>query len=389
VQIHRFLKIDLFPGESAFLWGARQTGKSTYLLEAFPQALYINLLDSELYRHYSQQPSRLRQELLANPNIQYIILDEFQKIPQLLDEVHLLISSNKNLSFILCGSSIRRLKATGANLLGGRACSFPMLPLCYAERGDLQWGRIFNQGLLPSHYLSERPVDRFLASYLYDYILPEVQFEGSLRNREPFSKFLDLLGFCNAEMIVYSNISRDCGVDPKTIKTYFEILEDMYLGYMVYPFRSKAKRQMITDTPKFYFFDTGLINYLRSYKYTEMMGAQAGQSFEHYIFLELNAYQKMQRKRSAITYWRTKEGYEVDFVIGQTIAIDVKITNSVDRKHLTGLLQFHRDHEEASLHLISLEPNKRVLTEGAAVITLWPVELFLKALWAQEFWEAP
>ena len=196
----------------------------------------------------------------------------------------------------------------------------------------MNWNRIFNHGLIPSHYLSNNHIKRSLASYLYDYILPEVQFEANLRKREAFARFLDIAGIANGEMIKFSNIARDCGIDAKTVRVYFEVLEDMYLGYQVYPFKSKTRRQIITEASKFYFFDTGLANYLRRYEYKEMFGAEAGKSFEHYIFLEFISYKNLCEKRDPINYWRTKEGYEVDFII-QEQAFEVKMSDSINSKH--------------------------------------------------------
>lgn len=259
--LQRYLSLDLPKGQSCFLWGARKTGKSTFLKERFKGSLYIDLLQADVYQAYFREPHRLRQELLALPPNAPVILDEVQKVPMLLDEVHGLIEAQKGFQFILCGSSARRLKSSGANLLGGRAWRTMFVPFCYPELKTLNWMRIFNHGLIPSHYMSDNP-EKSLASYLYDYILTEVQFEANLRKRDTFVRFLDALGFCHGEMINYSNIARDCGVDSKTVRTYFEILEDMYLGYFLPPYRSTMSRQTIQEAPKFYLFDTGIAHYL-------------------------------------------------------------------------------------------------------------------------------
>ena len=284
MHIKRYLEISLPKGQACFLSGARKTGKSTYLKERFPDALYINLLQADVFRRYDKNPERLREEIQAKNNVSVVIIDEVQKVPLLLDEVHYLIETLKDINFILCGSSVRKLKSSGANLLGGRAWKYLFQPLCYAEFKELDWNKIFNYGLIPSHYLSVGNIDKSLAAYLYDYILPEVQYEANLRKREAFSKFLDVMALSNGEMVNYNNIARECGIDAKTLIVYFDILEDMYLGYKLHPFGSKIlgskiKRQIITESSKFYFFDIGLVNYLRRYKFKEMSGVEAGKSF--------------------------------------------------------------------------------------------------------------
>jgi predicted AAA+ superfamily ATPase len=386
VHINRYLDLNLPKGQSCFLWGARKTGKSTYLKEKFPDSIYVDLLQADIYQLYFKNPERLREEIRAcSSNISTIILDEVQKVPLLLDEVHYLIESKKDLQFILCGSSSKRLKSTGANLLGGRAWRYMFLPLCYPEIKELNWHKIFNNGLIPSHYLATERVDKFLASYLYDYILPEVQFEANLRKRDAFARFLEVVGISNGEMINYSNIARDCGIDAKTVRTYFEILEDMYLGYFLYPYRSRSKRQIITDTPKFYLFDTALANYLRKYEYKEMLGIEAGRAFEHYLFLEFTAYKYLCEKRDQIFYWRTKEGYEVDFII-QDNAFEVKISTSIEQKHLKGLLEFNKEND-FNLHVISCEKKKRIISINGNTITIWPIAEFLDNLWSHQIWK--
>jgi predicted AAA+ superfamily ATPase len=342
-------------------------------------------LQADVYQRYFRNPERLREEIRAqNNNISTIIIDEVQKIPLLLDEVHYLIEELKNVSFILCGSSVRKLKSSGANLLGGRAWRYLFQPLCYPELKELNWNKIFNQGLIPSHYLASETAEKSLASYLYDYILPEVQFEANLRKRETFARFLDIVGTSNGEMVKYSNIARDCGIDAKTVRAYFEILEDMYLGYQLYPFKSKVRRQIITESSKFYFFDTGLANYLRRYQYKDMLGVDAGKSFEHYIFLELMAYKNLCEKRDQIYYWRTKEGFEVDFIV-QDQAFEVKLSDSINSKHLKGLLEFKEDHDY-KLNIICLEQKKRITIINNKEVTIWPVQEFLETLWSHKIW---
>jgi predicted AAA+ superfamily ATPase len=377
--IKRYLKIDVPKGQSCFLWGARKTGKSTYLHAKFKKGLFIDLLESRTFQQYLQNPSQLEGEILANPDKTVIIIDEVQKIPALLDEVHRLIELYKNKQFILCGSSARRLKSTGANLLGGRAWRFLFLPFCYIELKELNWKKIFNNGLIPSHYLAKKNVQKSLAAYLFDYILPEVQFEANLRKKENFARFLDLLGFCNGELINYNNIARDVGVDSKTVRTYFEILVDMYLGYYIHPYNIRSNRQVISNMPKFYLFDVGIANFLKRYEFKEMIGEEAGKAFEHYILLELMAYKALCDKRDDIYFWRTREGYEVDFIF-QNNAFEVKISTPIQKSHLKGLLEFSKEHHH-NLHVISMEPRKRMMKIEGKDIIIWPVKEFLDQLW--------
>lgn len=383
--IHRYLELRLPVGQSCFLWGARKTGKSTFLKERFPESLYIDLLESQSYQAYLREPHRIGEVIKAHPERSVIVLDEVQKVPMLLDEVHRLIELYKDKQFILCGSSARRLKATGANLLGGRAWRFIFTPLCYPEMKKLDWNRIFNHGLIPSHYLANQGVDKSLAAYLFDYILPEVQFEANLRKRDHFARFLEVLGFCQGELINYSNIARDSGVDAKTVRTYFEILEDMYLGYRIQPYRRASKRQIIREMSKFYLFDTGMANYLRRFEFKELVGVEAGKAFEHYVLLELMAYKFLCEKRDEITFWRTKEGYEVDFIF-QDHACEVKLNSSIQKEHIKGLLKFSLENTH-QLHVISCEPRKRVLMVENKEITIWPVETFLEILWSHLLWQ--
>jgi uncharacterized protein len=384
-MVKRYLDLDLADGQSCILWGARKTGKSTFLHSNYPNSIYIDLLQADVFERYLRSPNFLREELLLlDRNKNYIVVvDEVQKVPLLMDEIHWLIESCKNIQFILCGSSARSLKSKGANLLGGRAWRAHMVPLCYPELKQLDWKKIFNNGLIPSHYFSSK-AERSLSAYIYDYVLTEVHLEANIRKRESFAKFLDVLGFAQGELLNYSNIARDCGIDSKTVRTYFEILEDMYLGYFLRPYKSNTKRQTIRETPKFYLFDTGMASYLRRYNFTEMVGTEAGKAFEHYIFLELMAYKLLKFKREEITFWRTKEGYEVDFII-QDKAFEVKLSNNIKKEHIKGLLELRKDHKK-TLYIICFELKKRIIKLDNCEIVVLPVEDFLKLLWDGLVW---
>jgi predicted AAA+ superfamily ATPase len=375
--------MDLPPRQSAFLWGARKTGKSTYLKTLFPNAIFYDFLQTDHFQRFLQAPHHLREEVLAlKSEAQIIILDEVQKIPPLLDEVHWLIENTQH-QFILCGSSARKLKRGGANLLGGRAWRFIMPPLVYPEIPDFDLLRALNHGLLPSHYLSPQP-KRSLTAYIGDYLKEEIQAEGLTRNLPAFSKFLETAAFCNGELINYSNIAQDCGVDAKTIREYFQILIDTYLGHIIYPFQKRLKRELITKAPKFYFFDVGIANRLMHSTLETLQGALAGKAFEHWIFMELMAYIQLKEKDHRITFWRSKTGLEVDFIIGDNIAIEVKISADPKPQDLKGLLAFCEEHAVEQAYVVCTAPRARLLSQYPPIrITPW--QMFITALWAGEY----
>lgn len=387
-QIHRSLDLAIPKPYSTFLWGARKVGKSTYLKQKFPHSLYIDLLKTDVFYRYVNHPHYLREEILVAPKeiLHYpIVLDEVQKVPQLLDEVHWMIENIEGIQFILCGSSVRKLKQSGSNLLGGRAWRTMFMPLCYPELKTLNWEKIMNRGLLPSHYLSSHS-PKLLSAYVVDYLLPEVHMEANLRSSQGFTRFLDVLGFCQGELLNYTNIARDCGVNAKTVRAYFEILADMYIGYFLHPFTKRVSRKVIQETPKFYLMDTGLAHYLKKYKFTDFKGSEAGKAFEHYVFLELMAHKLLNDLEHSINFWRTQDGiYEVDFILqnGQ-MAIECKMSTPITRRDLKGLLLFGKEHG-AKLHVVTLEPRKRIMREDSQEIIIWPIEDFLNALWSGSF----
>lgn len=385
MSISRFLDLYLPQGQSAFIWGARKTGKTTFLHQRFPEAIFVDFLQSEVFAKYSLNPQYLRQEILAIPEEKrkslIMVIDEVQKIPQILNEVHWMIENIKEVSFILCGSSSRKLRSSGANLLGGRAWRYQMFPFCYPELKELNWDKIFNRGLIPEHYCSKF-FTKSLSAYVYDYLINEVQIEANIRKRDPFIRFLDVLTFSHTEMINFTNIARDCGVNKATVRSYFEILEDMYIGYFLYPYAKRKNRQIITQTPKFYLFDTGVANHLSKYTFTGFYGTEAGKALEHYIFLELKAYQVMHEIRDELTYYRDSEGHEVDFIFKDQ-AFEVKIKQDITSKDIKGLLLFGKEYG-AKLHTICTADKKRLQVFGNQEVTIWPAQEFLVALWAGE-----
>ncbi|NNM59097.1 MAG: ATP-binding protein [Legionellales bacterium] len=388
MSIERVLTIDLPTNQSAFLWGARKTGKSTYLCEHFKQSIYYDLLKTEELIRLMAAPHLLRQELLAKSPKELahpIIIDEIQKVPMLLNEVHWLIE-NARLSFILCGSSARKLKHGAANLLGGRAWRFHFYPLVYKEIADFDLLRAMNHGCLPSHYLSEYP-KRMLRAYIADYLVEEIQAEGLVRNLPGFARFIDLAGFCNGQMLNYANIARDCAINAKTAKEYFQILEDTLIGYLIYPFFKKVKRDLIQSVPKFYFFDIGVANYLSKNQINELQGIAAGNTFEHFILTELVAFLGLHELDEPIHYWRSKTGLEVDFILNQgNLAIEVKLTSQPHLSDLKGLRAFCQDYQPAHAMVVCSAPRPQLLAiENGVRIEALPWQLFLQRLWEKHY----
>jgi len=374
----RFLYIQDAENESVFLWGARQTGKSTLLKSSFPNARYIDLLKSDDFERFSRRPALLREELEAVVESQLIIIDEIQKIPQLLDEVHWLIV-NREFRFILSGSSARKLKRSGANLLGGRAISNKLFPLVSAEIPDFDLIRAANNGMLPRHYTIENAQKR-LQAYIGDYLQEEIRAEALIRNLTSFTRFLEVAALTSGEMVNYLNIASDCGVSAPTIKEYFSILEETMIGYMIPAFTEKSKRRVV-HAPRFYYFDVGIVNYLLKRKSLQPGSADFGKAFEHLIIQEIIAYLSYSENENQLSYWRTSSGFEVDAVIGKAkVAIEIKSSKEVQSKHIKGLKVFKDEFPEVRLIMVSLDANPRLMN-GVEVL---PAQLFLKKLWNGE-----
>lgn len=381
-NIKRQLNIKLPKNQSAFLWGARKTGKTTYLRERFPNSVVFDFLKTDLFFDISKNPALLRERLLAKDPQQFkgpIILDEVQKVPQILDEVHWLIE-NKGMNFILCGSSARKLKRGHANLLGGRAWRYEIFPFTSQEIGKIDLLRVLNQGMIPLHYL-QKPEDslKSLKSYVQDYLREEIFAEGLARNIPAFSRFFDSFGYSHGEITNYANIARDCGIDAKTVKEYYQILIDTLLAIRVEPFKKQQSRQVITKASKYYLFDVGVAGFLTKRNIQEQKGIEFGKAFEHFMLMEMVAYRSYSGKDFDINFWRTKTGIEVDFILGRgDVAIEIKGTSRIDRKDLTGIEAFAEEHHPKKSIVVCNEKEKRVC--GSMMIFPW--EVFLQELWA-------
>jgi predicted AAA+ superfamily ATPase len=326
-----------------FLWGPRQTGKTTLLRAKYPNALWIDLLKADEFRRFLQNPELLRETLAARDSIRQVVIDEVQKVPQLLDEVHWL-HDNRRIRFALCGSSARKVKRGQANLLGGRALRYELHGLTAEETGrDFDLNRMLNHGYLPSIYQSANPRP-LLNSYVADYLKEEVAAEGLVRNLPVYSEFLNMAALADAELVNFSTIARDCGVSSHTIKGYFQILEDTLLGRWLPAYTKRPKRRVI-GAPKFYFGDVGVVNQLAKRSDLQPGSELYGKAFENWVFHELCARNSYSNAFAKLAYWRLPSGIEVDFIVNDMqLAIEAKATAKVTADHLKGLRELARDH---------------------------------------------
>lgn len=370
----RALTIDLPTNRSAFLWGPRKTGKTFWLRQTFPEHVRIDLLQTDVFGEYAARPSLLRERYRDHRKM--IIIDEVQMVPDLLHEVHWLIE-NRGSSFLMTGSSARKLRRKHANLLGGRAWRYTMHPLSFLETQGFDLEGVMVSGLLPPHFLSPDPI-RDLRSYVADYLKEEIAAEAAVQSIPAFSEFLRVAALTSGELLNYTNVAREAGVSAKVVRSYFQILEDTLLGFRVASWRKSRTRRMI-ETEKFYLFDVGVANYL-SRRVPREGTPEFGKAFEHYILMELKAYQAYRNPELDIRYWRTSTGMEVDFILGEMdVALEIKGGRRVHEGDLKGLAALLADQKVKHPLLISLEREPRKM--GAKVRAL-PWEVFLRELWS-------
>lgn len=379
-MIERLLELDELKNDSLFLWGARQTGKSTYLQQKYPNTRYYDLLLPKEYQRLQRNPDLLVDELSLADEGELVIIDEIQELPILLNAVQWLIV-NRGLRFILCGSSARKLKRVGANLLGGRALRRQMFPLVSIEIPDFNFMRAVNNGMLPRHYLVENAQQR-LQGYVGNYLKQEIEAEALSRNINVFSRFLEAAALTNGEIVNFNNIATDCGISAKTVKEYFSVLQDTLIGYII-PAYTKVQQRRLIKAPKFYFFDVGIVNVLLGRRNMQPGSADFGHAFEHFVIQEIVAWLGYSCSDCQLNYWRTASGYEVDAVISQpngniTVAIEVKAVGEVQSRHLHGLKALSEEHPGAELVVVSLDERPRIFN-GVKIL---PVMNFLKMLWA-------
>ncbi len=375
---NRIFDIEGKLDEGMFLFGARQTGKSTLLKERFKGAIYYDLLNPGVRKSLKQNPNSFWEALQDKPAGTLVIVDEIQKVPDLLDVVHSLMVE-RGLFFILSGSSARKLKRSGANTLGGRAIPETLFPLVWPEVTDFQIDRAVQNGMIPRHYMVEDATKR-LSGYVKVYLDEEIREEGEVRELDAFERFMEVAAISDGEMLNYSNIAADCGVSAKTVKSYFQILYDTLIGYEIPAFRKEIKRKIV-QAPRFYYFDVGLANYLMGRNSLKRGTDDYGHAFEHLVMQEIIAYKGYNDKRDTISYWHTYDQKEVDVVIGDAkVAIEIKSAEHVETKHKKGLKAFKEEHPDCRLILVSLDPITRKSGDEELIYILD----FMKMLWSGE-----
>ncbi len=367
-------KID----ESFFLFGPRGTGKTTWLRCNYADAVWLDFLDPDTFHLYQVRPHRLLETVRAYPPKTTFVIDEVQKVPEVLSAVHLLIEEEKGRQFILTGSSARKLKQKGVDLLAGRALLTYLHPFLAAELGsrfDLNFALEF--GLLPLVAASRNPAAR-KKSYIGTYLKEEVLQEGLIRKAPPFSRFLEAVSFSQGSMIVPTTIARDVGVSRQTCESYIQILQDLLLSFHIQPFSKRAKRAVVAHA-KFYYFDCGIFRAIRPKGPFDNPSEIDGLCLETLVAQHLRAWIDYSGQKDELFFWRTQSGIEVDFVIyGEKtfVAIEVKHSDRIREKDLAPLLQFHQDYPEAQL--LFLYRGETRIKKGPVLCL--PVSEFLKQL---------
>ncbi|MBI5193775.1 MAG: ATP-binding protein [Nitrospirae bacterium] len=366
----------LLDKKSHFLLGPRQTGKSFLIAHTLKGVRLYDLLDTTVYLALSQKPERLSQEILSGER--FIVIDEIQRLPILLNEVHRLIET-RGIHFLLTGSSARKLRRGGVNLLGGRARTKYLHPLTFNELGShFELSHVINRGAIPSIYFSDDPQSDLLA-YTGSYLQQEIVAEGVTRNVPAFSRFLRVAALCNSTIVNFTNIANDAQVPRTTVYEYFEILKDTLIIHELPPWKKSIKRKPLSSS-KYYFFDTGVAASLQGRRHTEQGTSEFGEAFETYIFHELMCYRDYV-SGDDLTYWRSTSGFEVDFIIGDHTAIEVKAKENVSTQDIKSLRALAEEKKLKNYLCVSLEPRTRMV-EG---ITILPIKEFLKSLWEGQY----
>lgn len=365
---------ELLRKKSFFLFGPRWVGKSHLIRSSLPEARVYNLLDSQVFQDLSRRPAQIREQYLAHP-VPLICIDEIQKLPALLDEAQLLIEEH-GVRFLFTGSSIRKLRRGGANLLAGRAWEARLFPLTSPEIDNFDLNPHLLFGGLPAVLRSDSPWEE-LRAYTGSYLQEEIVAESAARSIESFVRFLDLAATKVAEEINLASLASDVGVSAKTLANYFQILEDTLIGFQLTPF-SKTKIRKASARQKFYLFDLGVTNSLLGIKELPEKTSLFGRAFEQFIILELRAYLSYQRLDHPLHFWRSTTGLEVDALVGQELAIEIKATNSITERDLKGLRALREEKLFKHYIAVSRDPVEREL-DG---IRIFPWRTFLEKLWA-------
>lgn len=378
-MFQRALKIDLQDTQAVLLLGPRKSGKTTLLRETFKKATFFDLLKNDLRTQLTINPSLIRERVLEEkPSV--VVIDEIQKVPSLLDEIHWCLE-NTETKFILCGSSARSLKRVSGGILGGRAWRLELFPLTTHEIPDVNLSQVLNRGLLPKHYLSKY-ADRELKAYVLDYLEEEIRQEAAVRNLPAFSRFLEVAAQMNGELLNYSNVGRDCGVGNKVIREYYQILEDTLLGFCLKPWVKSTERRMI-ETAKFYLFDPGITRYLKKITLIQPHTFEFGNAFEQFLINDVRAYIAYRELNTSLSFWRTSNKDEVDLIVGNMeLAIEFKSVDQIQNKHLKGLRVLKTENNPKRTLMVSLDSNMRKTEDGIEIV---PWDIFCKKLWARDW----
>jgi len=357
--------------KSHFLFGPRATGKSWLIKHDLPKAQVFDLLNTTTHDRFLRRPAALAEEVTSD----VVVIDEIQKLPRLLDEVHRLIEE-RGLRFLLTGSSARKLKHGGANLLAGRARSLQLFPLTSQELTDFDLLKYCRYGGLPLIYQSDAPWQD-LKEYVHLYIKEEVTAEAIVRRVDHFARFLDVIGQTSGEELNYQQIASDAGVPPRTVAGFVEVLKDTLLAFELEPYK-KTKKRKATSKSKIFMFDVGVANYLSGRKEILFRSESFGKAFEHFIIQEIRAYIGYNQIDEALMYWRTVGGqYEVDCLVGQQVALEIKGADTFNEKMLVGLRALKDESKFKKYILVSRDPVRRTI-DGIEVL---PFQTFLKELW--------
>ena len=362
---------NLLKKKSFFLFGPRGTGKTTLIQHTLPDATVIDMLEIKTYREYLKNPSIMSEQKLKP----IVVIDEVQKLPEILDEVHRLIEAEK-LTFLLTGGSARKLKRGGANLLAGRAWWAELFPLTSNEIPDFDLITYLNRGGLPSVYPSNDYVEE-LRAYTALYLKEEIQNEALTRKVAQFSEFLDLMALTNGQEISYQSLAGDCGVSANSVKNYIQVLEDTLVAFQLKAFTNTLKRKAISRS-KLYFFDIGVTNSLAN-RGEIMEGSELfGNAFEHFILLEVRAFLSYMRKNTKMYFWRSTSRFEVDLILENRWAVEVKGTTSIQDKHLKGIRALKEEGNIQNFAVVSCDRYERRTQDN---ISIFPWKLFLENLW--------
>lgn len=374
--ITRLLNMEgLLEKKSHFLLGPRQTGKSFLINQSFRNVRIYDLLDTSIYLALSQRPQRLAEEL--SPKDRVVVVDEIQRLPGLLNEVHRLIEQ-RGIRFLLTGSSARKLRQGGVNLLGGRARTKYLHPLTHRELGEhFDLNRFITRGGLPSIYFSEEP-RADLAAYTGSYLQQEIVAEGATRNIAAFSRFLKVAAYCNATIVNFTNVATDAQVPRTTIYEYFEILKDTLILHELPAWRETKQRKPLASS-KYYFFDIGVVSAIQERQYRRGT-PEYGEAVETYLFHELKSYVDY-ISGEPLAFWKSKSGFEVDFILGDHTAIELKASENVGPNDLKSLKALAEERKLKRYLCVSLEARRRQVGE----VTILPIHEFLKNLWDEAY----